>query len=168
MLRYDAKDQSEDTSQTHAAEIAEEHVTPQPPKITPVSPLYPGISTERIMQAVEQQRRVSQQLEDLRLQQKQRTAILRTRGLKVLAVLWVMTGVLAIAFTVLLLARPDLLARLIDALSGVFAVIFVLEEELKRGLSLIPASSWLLSGAALLVVLMMGLWIRLMRCPQEA
>lgn len=167
MLRYDAKDQPEATSQANEPEMAEEHLAQQP-SITPVTPLYPSISTERIMQAVEQQRRVSQQLEDLRLQQKQRTQVLRTRGLKVLAVLWMMTGVLAIAFAVLLLARPDLLARLIDALSGVFAVIFVLEEELKRGLSLIPSSSWLLSGAALLVVLMMGLWIRLMRCPQEA
>lgn len=167
MLRYDAKDQPEATSQTHATEGVEERVAHQSPSITPVSPLYPGISTERIMQAVEQQRRVSQQLEDLRLQQKQRTAILRKGGLKVLAVLWVMTGLLAIVFAVLLLARPDLLARLIDALSGVFTVIFVLEEELKRGLSLIPSSSWLLSGAALLVVLMMGLWIRLMHCPQE-
>lgn len=167
MLKYDAKDQPEATSQTRSTEMAEEHLAPQPPSITPVTPLYPSISTERIMQAVEQQRRVSQQLEDLRLQQKQRTQVLRTRGLRVLAVLWMMTGVLAIAFVVLLLARPDLLERLIDALSGVFAVIFVLEEELKRGLSLIPSSSWLLSGAALLVVLMMGLWIRLMRCPQE-
>jgi hypothetical protein len=44
----------------------------------------------------------------------------------------------------------------------------MVEEEIKLGLSLIPSSSWLLSGAALVIVLMMGLWVRLMRYPQEA
>jgi hypothetical protein len=29
-------------------------------------------------------------------------------------------------------------------------------------------SNWLLSGMALVVVLMMGLWVRLMRYPKEA
>jgi acyl-CoA synthetase (AMP-forming)/AMP-acid ligase II len=119
------------------------------------------------MQAVEQQRRVSQQLEDLRAQQKQRTAILRTTGLKFLAALCGACGVLAVAFVILLIVRPDLLARTLDALSGGIAALLMAEEEVKLGLSLIPSSSWLLSGAALVIVLMMGLWVRLMRYPQE-
>jgi hypothetical protein len=137
------------------------------PSVTPASRLYPTISTERIMQAVEQQRRVSQQLEDLRAQQKQRTAILRTTGLKFLAALCGACGVLAVAFVILLIVRPDLLARTLDALSGGIAALLMAEEEIKLGLSLIPSSSWLLSGAALVIVLMMGLWVRLMRYPQE-
>lgn len=180
MLRRDANDQPTSPRAVYAtgpAEKAEEnmpdsgvasHQQPEQPSVTPASRLYPSISTERIMQAVEQQRRVSQQLEDLRLQQKQRTAFLRTSGLKVLAVLWGVFGALVAVFVVLLMLRPELLTRLIDAFSGGFAIVFMLEEELKLGLSLIPSSSWLLSGAALVVVLMMGLWIRLMRYPQEA
>ena len=43
----------------------------------PPSRMYSSISTERIMRAVEQQRRISQQLEDLRAQQKTRIARMR-------------------------------------------------------------------------------------------
>ena len=143
-------------------------VKDEQPQMLPPSRAYPSISTERIMQAVEQQRRVSQQLEDLRTQQKQRTAFLRTTGLKLIAALCGVLGVLGIVFVILLLARPDLLERTLDTLSGGIATLLMLEESIRSGLSLIPLSSWLLSGAALLVVLMMGLWLRLMRYPQEA
>ncbi|HEX7736800.1 MAG TPA: hypothetical protein VF458_18280 [Ktedonobacteraceae bacterium] len=128
----------------------------------------PGISTERIMQAVEEQRRVSQQLEDLRFQQKQRTAHLRQAGLKLMGVLWCITGALAGGFILLLLLVPALLDRTLNSLDDSIAFLVVLAEQIKMGLSLIPSSSWLLSVAALAVVLMMGLWIRLMRHPQDA
>lgn len=144
------------------------HETGKQPAMLSPSRVYPGISTERIMQAVEQQRRISQQLEDLRLQQKERTAFLRTTGLKCIALLCGLFGVLGSAFLLLLIARPDLLERVLDGLSGVIATLFALEESIRRALAQIPLSSWLLSGAALLVVLMMGLWVRLMRYPQEA
>jgi hypothetical protein len=126
-----------------------------------------SISTERIMQAVEEQRRVSQQLEDLRLQQKQRTAHLRTAGLKFIGVLWCLSGALAGGFVLLLIMQPVLLDRTLNSLDDSIAILVVLTEQVKLGLSLIPSSSWLLSAAALAVVLMMGLWIRLMRHPQD-
>lgn len=126
-----------------------------------------SISTERIMQAVEEQRRVSQQLEDLRLRQRQRTALLRTRGLKLIGVLWCLGGVLAGGFILLLLMRPELLDRILNALDGSIALLVVLAEQARLGLAVIPESNWFLSVAALAVVLMMGLWIRLMRHPQD-
>src|SRR5579885_211562 len=137
-------------------------------QISSPSRLYSSISTERIMQAVEQQRRISQQLEDLRTQQRQRTAFLRTTGLKWIAALCGVSGVLALTFLLLLIVRPGLLARTLDALGGAIALLLVLEESIRRELALIPLSNWLLSGAALAVVLMMGLWVKLMRPPREA
>jgi len=127
-----------------------------------------SISTERIMQAVEERRRVSQQLEDLRLQQKQRTAHLRITGLKLMGVLWCLSGMLAGGFLLLLLIRPVLFERTINALDGTIALLVMLAEQIKLGLSLIPSSSWVLSVAALVVVLLMGLWLRLMRHPHDA
>jgi hypothetical protein len=136
--------------------------------LIPPSPLYPGISTERIMKAVEQQRRVSQQLEDLRAQQKRRTARLRTTGLKCIATVCFALGVLATGFLVLLMIQPVMLEHTMAWLDDGIATLLMVEERLKLELSLIPGSSWLLSGAALVVVLMMGMWVRLMRYPREA
>jgi hypothetical protein len=130
--------------------------------------LYPSISTERIMQAVEQQRRVSQQLEDLRVQQRQRTALLRAAGLKWIIAIYGLFGGLALLALLLLLTQPELLAHTLAALGGAIAFLLTLEESIQQELALIPLSNWLLSGAALLVVGMMGLWLKLMRPPKEA
>lgn len=127
-----------------------------------------SISTERIMQAVEEHRRVSQQLEDLRLQQQQRTARLRIAGLKLMGVLWCVTGALVIGFALLLILQPVLFEHLLNSLDGTIAILVMVAEQIKLGLSLIPSGSWLLSVAALVVVLLTGLWIRLMRYPQDA
>jgi hypothetical protein len=140
----------------------------EPLQISSPSRLYPSISTERIMQAVERQRRISQQLEDLRTQQRKRTAFLRTTGWKWIAALCGGCGVLALVFLFLLIVQPGLLARTLDALGGAIALLLVLEESIRRELAFIPVSNWLLSGAALAVVLMMGLWVKLMRPPREA
>lgn len=131
------------------------------------APGHSSISTERIMQAVEEQRRVSQQLEDLRLQQRRRTAHLRTTGLKLMGVFWCLVGAFICGFVLLLILRPVLLGRTLNSLDDSIAVLVMLGEQIHRGLSLVPSSSWILSAAALIVVLMMGLWIRLMRHPQE-
>lgn len=136
--------------------------------VTPPSRMYPSISTERIMRAVEQQRRITQQLEHLRAIQKQRTALLRTAGLKFLAGALLTIGILIIVLVVLSISQPDVLVRMLILLSDVIATLFAVTEGIKTELSLIPSNSWLLSVAALAVVLMMGLWLRLMRHPQEA
>lgn len=154
----------EDKDQFSNRRAAQDDAQPASPGMGACS----SISTERIMQAVEERRRVSQQLEDLRLQQKQRTEHLRRTGLKLIGVLWCLMGALVGGFVLLLLLVPALLDRTLNSLNDSIAFLLVLAEQIKVGLSLIPSSSWLLSVAALAVVLMMGLWIRLMRYPQDA
>ncbi len=137
------------------------------PLVTSSSHMCPGISTERIMQAVDRQRRITQQLDDLRVQQKQRTAFLRVAGLKLVVAVCYASGILGAVFVILLLLRPEMLAQTLDLLGNGVAALLIVEEDIKLGLSLIPSSSWLLSGVALVAVLMMGLWVHLMRHPQE-
>jgi len=130
--------------------------------------VYPSISTERIMRAVEQQRQVSRQLEDLRVQQRQRTAVLRAAGLPWIVAVSGLLGGLALLALLLLITQPELQTRALAALGGAIAFLLMLEESIQQGLAFIPLNNWLLSGAALLMVGMMGLWLRLMRPPKEA
>lgn len=129
---------------------------------------YPGISTARIMQAVEQQRQISRQLEDLRVQQRRRTAFLRAAGLPWMVAVSGFFGGLALLTLLLLITQPELQTRTLAALGGVIAFLLMLEESIQQGLAFVPLNNWLLSGAALLMVGMMGLWLRLMRPPKEA
>jgi len=138
----------------------------QPAQLLEPSPLC-TISTERIMQAVEQQRRITQQLDDLCTKQQQRAAHLYRTTLKFLLGVSFSFGVLAIVFLVLSLIQPDILVLLLAKLSDTIAMLVAVEEGIKAALSLIPSNSWLLSGAALVIVLMIGVWLRLMRYPQK-
>lgn len=131
------------------------------------SRLYPGISTERIMHAVEQQRQVTRQLEDLRAQQQSRVAHLRT-GLKGLGIACILFGMFSILFVALSLFQPDLLVKLLGLLSDLIALLVVIAQAVQTGLTLITFNTWLLSGTALMFVLLLGMWLRLMRYPQEA
>lgn len=153
------------------AERAEDgsHEQGQPVFIGSAPPphLYPSISTERIMHAVERQRRITAQLDDLRAQQRQHAAILRTAGLKILAWGSLVLGVLIGSLVFLFALQPLTLARALGLFSGFIALLLALGESLQASLSLIPAHSWLLSAAALAVVLMMALWLYLMRYPRE-
>ena len=171
MRLFDARDRRAGQRATHLTRQAENN-REQPARDNTQSEqsparAYSSISTERIMQAVEQQRRVSQQLEDLRVQQKQRTFLLRTRGLKFICAACCVCGLLVTGFLLLLILQPALLDRTLNALDGSIALLVVIGEQIRLGLSVIPSNQWLVSGAALVVVLMMGLWIRLMRHPQE-
>jgi len=142
---------------------------PQQPDLlgTPPSRMYPGISTERIMRAVEQQRRITQQLEHLQARQQERNNLLRITVPMFLAGVFLSLGILTIIFLVLSFFQPEILARILTLLSGSIAVLVAIAEGLQAALVLIPSNSWLLSGAALAVVLMMGMWLRLMRTPHE-
>jgi hypothetical protein len=51
---------------------------------------------------------------------------------------------------------------------GIIDIFIILAQYLQEGLTLLTYNSWLLSGMALAVVVMMGMWLRLMRSPQEA
>jgi predicted anti-sigma-YlaC factor YlaD len=129
---------------------------------------YSSISTERIMQAIEQQKRVSQQLETIQNRQQARLAHMSKAGPKIAVMAFLVTGAFAVGLFFLFLFQPDLFMSLLSTLSGFIDVLYMLAGYLQAGLTLISSQNWLLSGVALIVVVMMGMWLRLMRYPREA
>ncbi|HLX55536.1 MAG TPA: hypothetical protein VKR83_00785 [Ktedonobacteraceae bacterium] len=132
------------------------------------SRMYPSISTERIMQAVERQKRITRQLENIQARQQARLARMGKAGPKIAGLMFLFTGVLTIGLLSLFLFQPDLFMAILSTLGGVIAVFYMLAQYLQAGLTLITSQNWLLSGVALGIVVMMGLWLRLMRYPGEA
>jgi hypothetical protein len=151
------RDEDAHTSSEQRASLAE----------NPSARVCAGISTERIMHAVERQRRITQQLDDLRAQQQQRTAFLRTTGLKLLAWLVCAFVLLLGAFSILSVLQPILLVHLLTLLSSTIALLLAVGVDIQESLPLIPSNNWVLSGTALAVVLMTVMWLRLMRHPRE-
>jgi len=130
--------------------------------------MYSSISTERIMLAVQQQKRISQQLEDIRTQQQFRMARISVVG----APLAAMTLFILVSIPLLLLAlaivQPDLLEQAFPLVSDVVGVLIVLAQYFQVGLTFITRDNRLLLGVAFVLVVMMGMWLRLMRHPQGA
>lgn len=127
-----------------------------------------GISTERIMRAVEQQKRITNQLEHLQARQHARMAPVRKAGPKIFVALCMFSGLVTLGLFALFLFLPDTFVTLLTSLSGVIDVIVFLAQYISAGLIFISRQSWLLSGSALVIVVMMALWLRLMRAPREA
>jgi predicted anti-sigma-YlaC factor YlaD len=128
---------------------------------------YSRISTARIMFAVQQRQRISQQLEDIRVQQRSREARLRI-VVPLLAVV-VMLALASIPLLLLIAAvvRPDLMIKTLMWLSDVVGVLIILAQYIQAGLLFVTRNNWLLSGVAFVLVIMMGMWLRLMRYPQQ-
>jgi len=131
----------------------------------PPSRTYTGISTERIMQAVEQQRRISQQLEHIQAKQQRSKQWLRITLPMLVGGVFLSLGMLIITFVVLSFFKPDLLARILALLSESIATPIALLISIEAQL---PSNGWWLSVSSLVVVLMMGMWLLLMRSPQKA
>lgn len=129
---------------------------------------YSSISTERIMLAVEQQRRITDQLVGLQAQQRARVALVRRAGQKLLVATIVLTGVVTLGLLFLFIFQPDQFLAMLSFTSGAIDVIMQLARYLSPGLAFITQQSWLLAGAALVIVVMVGIWVHLMRTPQEA
>lgn len=129
---------------------------------------YSPIPTERIMQAVQQQRRITQQLEDLRTQQRSRLAHLRILGPSLVAVAVLSLGSVPLLLYALASVEPHLMVKVLALLSDVVGVLIIFGQYLQAGLTLITLNNWLLSATAFVLVVMMGMWLRLMRYPQEA
>lgn len=126
------------------------------------------LSTDHIMLAVEQRRCISQQLEDIRHQQQNRMERLRPTGAALLALgIFTLSSVplLVLAITIL---RTDLVIKALSLLNGFIDVTIIFAQYLHMGLLLMTRNSWLLSGAALVVVVMIAMWLRLMRYPTSA
>jgi predicted anti-sigma-YlaC factor YlaD len=123
-----------------------------------------GISTERIMLAIQQHKRITQQLEDIRTKQQSRIARLHRVGPSMAVVCFALAALPLLVFAV----EPQLIVKVFTLLSGGIEAFFMIAQYVEAELLLITHNSLLLSGVALALVMMMGLWLRLMRYPQEA
>lgn len=126
-----------------------------------------SISTERIMQAVQHQRRISQQLEDIRTKQQYRVVHLR-RVCPLIALSFFALELLAVVLFFEALMQPDLMIKILSLLSGTIDAAIAIGQYVQSALLLVTRNTWLLSGVAFLIVVMMGMWLRLMRYPQHA
>jgi hypothetical protein len=127
-----------------------------------------SISTSQIMQAIQERRRITQQLEHIRQQQQTRMQRLRPVGITSLALGLFTLSSIPLFFFAILIIRTDLAAKALLLLSGAIDLCMILTQYLQEELTLLTRDSWLLSAIAFAVVIMMGMWLRLMRYPQEA
>jgi hypothetical protein len=68
----------------------------------------------------------------------------------------------------MLILQTDAVVNTLSVLNNVLDVFFILIQYLQNGLTMLTYNNWLLSGFALAMVVMTGMWLRLMRPPQEA
>jgi hypothetical protein len=120
------------------------------------------------MLAIQQRRRISQQLEQLRTQQQTRIVRLRTVGMALAAATFFTLGSIPLLLLAITIEQTGLAVKALSVLSNVIDVLYILTQYLQTGLTIATRNSWLLSGVAFAVVVMMGMWLRLMRYPQEA
>ncbi len=125
------------------------------------------ISTDSIMQAVQQQKQISQQLEDIHKQQCRRVARLRKGGAAFAAIAFFTLGSIPLLVLAITLVQTDMMVHILLLLSNVIDVLYILEQYIQTGLTIITRNSFLLAGVGFVVVVMMGTWLRLMRPPQE-
>jgi len=77
-------------------------------------------------------------------------------------------GLISLSLLALFIFHTDLVVNVLSLLGNIIDVLVVLAQYVQTGLALIVHDNWLLSGMALVLVIMMGMWLRLMRHPQEA
>ena len=120
------------------------------------------------MQAVEQQIRITRQLEDLRARQLSRVARLRIFTPKFAAFAYLTIGLISLSLLALFIFQIDLVIKALALVNNGIDALIVLAQYIQTGLALITRDNWLLSVVALGLVVLMGMWLRLMRYPQEA
>lgn len=178
LAQTDAVKLAEHLKQCPGCQTYEEHeqhlhrletkLTMQTKHTAPSPQVYATISTERIMIAVEQQRRITAQLEDIRTQQQSRVARLHVVGPAVAAIIFFTIGCVPLLLLVLTVFQPDLLVKLLSLPGDGLDTLIVLAQYLQSELLLVTRDNWLMSGIALVFVILMGMWLRLMRHPQES
>lgn len=126
------------------------------------------VSTDKIMYAVQQRRQITAQLEDIHTQQQQRIAQMRTVGTALAALGFFTLGSIPLLVLAITIIQTDLMVKALSWLGTVIDVLIILAQYLQAGLTLTTRNNWLLSVVAFAVVVMMGIWLRLMRHPQEA
>lgn len=132
----------------------------------PLSP-YSSISTERIMRAVQQQQRITHQIEDLRKQQSTRVEHLRPVGAAVAALGLFTLCSIPLLLLALIIVQTNLAVQVLTFLNSTIDLLMIIAQYIQAGLILVTRNNWLLSGVALAVVIMTAMWLRLMRPPRE-
>jgi predicted anti-sigma-YlaC factor YlaD len=130
--------------------------------------VFTSISTDHIMLAVQRQKRITQQLEDIRQQQQSRMERMRTVGAACAAIGFFTLSSIPLLLLAITLIQTDLMVKTLLLLQGVIDLFIIIAQYITIGLTLVTRDNWLLSGVAFAVVVMMGMWLRLMRHPQEA
>src|SRR5258708_5242814 len=124
---------SEPTSAPYQSNL---HSSPPPP-----SRMCPAVSTERIMRAVEQQRRITQELEQLQDRQKQKNAVLRITVPVCVALLFFVTGVVLLTLMLLFFFQPETLMRVLGLLSDGIAWLIAVVENFQMAWSFFSPNS---------------------------
>ena len=127
-----------------------------------------SVSTDSIMRAINQQKQISQQLEDIRQQQQMRMARMKTVGAISAALGFFTLSSVPLLFLAVTIIQADLALKTLTLLNDFIDVLIILGQYIQVGLILVTRDNWLLSGIAFVVVVMMGMWLRLMRPPQGA
>ncbi len=131
-------------------------------------PVAPYLSTDKIMRSVQQQRKVSQQLENIRSHQQSRFTNLGSFAPSLAAVTLFTLGSIPLIVLAITILQPGLLVQLLGFLDSIVDIFFLLMRYSQAGAMLIYQSNWFTSGFAFVLVVMMGIWLRLMRHPQTA
>jgi hypothetical protein len=76
-------------------------------------------------------------------------------------------GSIPLLILAIAIIQTDLVVKSLSLLSSVIDILIVFSQYLQVGLILVTRNNWLLSGVAFAVVVMMGMWLRLMRPPHE-
>lgn len=127
------------------------------------------VSTQNIMLAVEERRQISQQLEDIRKQQQSRVAQLRPVGAGLAALIFFTLGSVPLLLLAITIIQTDFVVKAVSSpLTGVIDMLFIGGTYVQEGLAWATRNNLLLSAMAFAFVVMMGMWLRLMRYPQEA
>jgi uncharacterized membrane protein len=129
---------------------------------------YSSISTDRIMRAVQQQKQITRQLEDIQAQQQSRMARVRVVGIPLVALLFFTLGSIPLLVLALAIVQPDWLAGLLSSLGMDVYPLYALFQYVQEALAVVTGNSKLLAIVSLALVVMMGMWLRLMRPPREA
>src|SRR6266581_6063303 len=136
--------------------------------VSPTPRSSSSISTERILLAVQHQKRITQQIKDIQTQQQSRMARMRVIGLPLAAIAFFTLGSIPLLLLALTIVLPDLLGNMLSLLGDAVGVLVILAQYLQTTLTLITRDNRLLLAVAFVLVVMMGMWLRLMRHPQEA
>lgn len=137
----------------------------QPPLVQRV---YSSISTERIMQAVAQEKFAAKQVEAMRVQQQRRMVQQRSIVLPTLLIIAFALLVIPLLLATVAMIEPDIMANMPPALSGLIYMMMLGVQYLHTGSLLITKDTALLIIGALALVIMVGMWLRLMRSPRQA